>query len=209
MFHSQEPKQSSKKLARHHLPEPSQQFLDELVKHNKFLLDCCLRLCGERNDAEDLRQEVYVKAIRFCDGYKDGTNMKGWLVSIAKNTHINSFKKKGKSVEVSVESIVDPIEHAQYIDTEDIDKSPDSTFLSDELVNAIESLDLDYKNITILVDIYGYNYKEVAIMKNMPEGTVKSRLFRARGILREVLAKKALQYGLRYVKRASKRNNGL
>lgn len=129
--------------------------------------------------------------------------MKGWLVSIAKNTHINFFKKKGKSIEVSVENIVDPAEYAQYMDTEDEDGDLDATFLSDELVDAIESLHEDYKNITILVDLYGYNYKEVAIMKGMPEGTIKSRLFRSRGILREKLAEKASLYGMKYVKRNS------
>lgn len=193
-------------MARHDLPQPSQQFLDELVKHNKFILDCCLRLCKDKNDAQDLRQEVYMKALRFCDGYQEGTNMKGWLVSIAKNTYINRFKKKGKSVEVSVESIADPVDYADYIDTEDLDRKPDATAFSEELVSAIESLDLDYKNIAILVDVYGYNYKEVAEMKGMPEGTIKSRLFRARGILREKLAEKASTYGLRYVKRPSNRS---
>ena len=188
-------------MARHDLPQPSQQFLDELVKHDKFILDCCLRLCKDKNDAQDLRQDVYMKALRFCDGYQEGTNMKGWLVSISKNTYINRFKKKGKSVEVSVESIADPVDYADYIDTEDLDRKPDAAAFSEELVKAIESLDEDYKNITILVDVYGYNYKEVAEMKGMPEGTIKSRLFRARGILREVLAKKASQYGVRYVKR--------
>lgn len=132
--------------------------------------------------------------------------MKGWLVSIAKNTYINRFKKKGKSVEVSVESIADPVDYADYIDTEDLDRKPDATAFSEELVSAIESLDLDYKNIAILVDVYGYNYKEVAEMKGMPEGTIKSRLFRARGILREKLAEKASAYGLRYVKRPSNRS---
>ena len=175
-------------MARHDLPQPSQQFLDELVKHDKFILDCCLRLCKDKNDAQDLRQDVYMKALRFCDGYQEGTNMKGWLVSISKNTYINRFKKKGKSVEVSVESIADPVDYADYIDTEDLDRKPDAAAFSEELVKAIESLDEDYKNITILVDVYGYNYKEVAEMKGMPEGTIKSRLFRARGILREVLA---------------------
>lgn len=193
-------------MARHDLPQPSQQFLDELVKHDKFILDCCLRLCKDKNDAQDLRQEVYMKALRFCDGYQEGTNMKGWLVSIAKNTYINRFKKKGKSVEVSVESIADPVDYADYIDTEDLDRKPDATAFSEELVSAIESLDLDYKNIAILVDVYGYNYKEVAEMKGMPEGTIKSRLFRARGILREKLAEKASTYGLRYVKRPSNRS---
>lgn len=193
-------------MARHDLPQPSQQFLDELVKHDKFILDCCLRLCKDKNDAQDLRQEVYMKALRFCDGYQEGTNMKGWLVSIAKNTYINRFKKKGKSVEVSVESIADPVDYADYIDTEDMDRKPDATAFSEELVSAIESLDLDYKNIAILVDVYGYNYKEVAEMKGMPEGTIKSRLFRARGILREKLAEKASTYGLRYVKRPSNRS---
>lgn len=192
-------------MARHDLPQPSQQFLDELVKHDKFILDCCLRLCKDKNDAQDLRQEVYMKALRFCDGYQEGTNMKGWLVSIAKNTYINRFKKKGKSVEVSVESIADPVDYADYIDTEDLDRKPDATAFSEELVSAIESLDLDYKNIAILVDVYGYNYKEVAEMKQMPEGTIKSRLFRARGILREKLADKAALYGMAYVKRPSNR----
>jgi RNA polymerase sigma-70 factor (ECF subfamily) len=193
-------------LARHDLPQPSQQFLDELVKHDKFILDCCLRLCKDKNDAQDLRQDVYMKALRFCDGYQEGTNMKGWLVSISKNTYINRFKKKGKSVEVSVESIADPVDYADYIDTEDIDRRPDAAAFSEELVKAIESLDEDYKNIAILVDVYGYNYKEVAEMKGMPEGTIKSRLFRARGILREALAKKASQYGVRYVKRPPNRS---
>ncbi len=193
-------------MARHDLPQPSQQFLDELVKHDKFILDCCLRLCKDKNDAQDLRQDVYMKALRFCDGYQEGTNMKGWLVSISKNTYINRFKKKGKSVEVSVESIADPVDYADYIDTEDLDRKPDAAAFSEELVKAIESLDEDYKNITILVDVYGYNYKEVAEMKGMPEGTIKSRLFRARGILREVLAKKASQYGVRYVKRPPNRS---
>ena len=193
-------------MARHDLPQPSQQFLDELVKHDKFILDCCLRLCKDKNDAQDLRQDVYMKALRFCDGYQEGTNMKGWLVSISKNTYINRFKKKGKSVEVSVESIADPVDYADYIDTEDIDRRPDAAAFSEELVKAIESLDEDYKNIAILVDVYGYNYKEVAEMKGMPEGTIKSRLFRARGILREVLAKKASQYGVRYVKRPPNRS---
>ena len=192
-------------MARHDLPTPSQQFLDDLVTHDKFILDCCLRLCKEKNDAQDLRQEVYMKALRFCDGYKEGTNMKGWLVSIAKNTYINRFKKKGKSVEVSVESIADPVDYADYLDTEDLDRRPDSAAFSEELVRAIEALGDDYKNITILVDLYGYNYKEVAKMKDMPEGTIKSRLFRARGILRETLAKKASQYGVRYVKRPPNR----
>ena len=193
-------------MARHDLPQPSQQFLDELVKHDKFILDCCLRLCKDKNDAQDLRQDVYMKALRFCDGYQEGTNMKGWLVSISKNTYINRFKKKGKSVEVSVESIADPVDYADYIDTEDLDRKPDAAAFSEELVKAIESLDEDYKNIAILVDVYGYNYKEVAEMKGMPEGTIKSRLFRARGILREALAKKASQYGVRYVKRPPNRS---
>jgi RNA polymerase sigma-70 factor (ECF subfamily) len=192
-------------LARHDLPTPSQQFLDDLVTHDKFILDCCLRLCKEKNDAQDLRQEVYMKALRFCDGYQEGTNMKGWLVSIAKNTYINGFKKKGKSVEVSVESIADPVDYADYIDTEDFDRKPDATAFSEELVAAIESLEPEYKNIAILVDVYGYNYKEVAEMKQMPEGTIKSRLFRARGILREKLADKAALYGMAYVKRPSNR----
>ncbi len=193
-------------MARHDLPQPSQQFLDELVKHDKFILDCCLRLCKDKNDAQDLRQDVYMKALRFCDGYQEGTNMKGWLVSISKNTYINRFKKKGKSVEVSVESIADPVDYADYIDTEDLDRRPDAAAFSEELVKAIESLDEDYKNIAILVDVYGYNYKEVAEMKGMPEGTIKSRLFRARGILREALAKKASQYGVRYIKRPPNRS---
>ena len=114
-------------MARHDLPQPSQQFLDELVKHDKFILDCCLRLCKDKNDAQDLRQDVYMKALRFCDGYQEGTNMKGWLVSISKNTYINRFKKKGKSVEVSVESIAEPGDYADYIDEKTFLPPTDST----------------------------------------------------------------------------------
>ena len=190
--------------------EPRQQFLDELTSHSQFILSCCLRLCADRNDAEDLRQDVFIKAMRFHEGFVPGTNMKGWLVRITKNTFINNYRKKSKSPEVlngpndgSIGSDDAPwVDYDNDLYSDDDQNDP----ISEDLVLAIESLDLEYKNIVILIDVYGYNYREVAEFKGIPEGTIKSRLFRARGILRDLLSEKAKSYGISYVKRESNRN---
>ena len=189
---------------------PSQQFLDELVSHSQFLLNCCLRLCPDRSDADDLRQDVFIKAMRFHDSFVSGTNMKGWLVRITKNTFINNYRKKSKNSETLIDDISDSSIDAFASEETDLftNTSPeDHSGLSEELVVAIESLDPEYKNIVILIDIYGYNYREVAEFKSIPEGTIKSRLFRARGILRDKLMSRAKSYGIDYVKKKSNRKN--
>ena len=186
---------------------PSQQFLDELVNHSQFVLNCCLKLCSDKSDAEDLRQDVLMKAMRFHEGFLDGTNMKGWLVRITKNTFINNYRKKSKNSETLIEDINDLCVDA-FCEEIDLFSNPapeDQGGLSEELVSAVESLDPEYKNIVILIDIYGYNYREVAEFKSIPEGTIKSRLFRARGILREKLLDRAKTYGINYVKKKSNR----
>jgi len=190
--------------------QPSQQFLDELTAHDKFVLNCCLRLCSDINDAEDLRQDVFIKAIRFHENFVSGTNMKGWLVRITKNTFINSYRKKTKNPEILRDNGFSGVEEGTVVDYDEIMSfdQDDQQPLSEDLVCAIEELDLEYKNIVILIDIYGYNYREVSEFKGIPEGTIKSRLFRARGILRDKLRDKASSYGISYVKKKSNRKKG-
>lgn len=190
--------------------QPSQQFLDELTAHDKFVLNCCLRLCSDINDAEDLRQDVFIKAIRFHENFVSGTNMKGWLVRITKNTFINSYRKKTKNPEILRDNGFSGVEEGTVVDYDEIMSfdQDDQQHLSEDLVCAIEELDLEYKNIVILIDIYGYNYREVSEFKGIPEGTIKSRLFRARGILRDKLRDKASSYGISYVKKKSNRKKG-
>lgn len=190
--------------------QPSQQFLDELTAHDEFVLNCCLRLCSDINDAEDLRQDVFIKAIRFHENFVSGTNMKGWLVRITKNTFINSYRKKTKNPEVLRDNGFSDVEEGTVVDYDEIMSfdQDDQQHLSEDLVCAIEELDLEYKNIVILIDIYGYNYREVSEFKGIPEGTIKSRLFRARGILRDKLRDKASSYGISYVKKKSNRKKG-
>lgn len=190
--------------------QPSQQFLDELTAHDKFVLNCCLRLCSDINDAEDLRQDVFIKAIRFHENFVSGTNMNGWLVRITKNTFINSYRKKTKNPEVLRDNGFSGVEEGTVVDYDEIMSfdQDDQQHLSEDLVCAIEELDLEYKNIVILIDVYGYNYREVSEFKGIPEGTIKSRLFRARGILRDKLRDKASSYGISYVKKKSNRKKG-
>ncbi len=155
--------------------QPSQQFLDELTAHDKFVLNCCLRLCADINDAEDLRQDVFIKAIRFHENFVSGTNMKGWLVRITKNTFINSYRKKAKNPEVLRDNGFSGVEEGTVVDYDEIMSfdQDDQQHLSEDLVCAI-----------------------------------KSRLFRARGILRDKLRDKASSYGISYVKKKSNRKKG-
>ena len=155
-------------------------------------------LTYNEDDADDLVQETYLKAHKFIENYDAGTNAKAWLFKILKNAYINEYRKRVKQpTKVDFEDIV------AFHDTDDDRISGyrdlrEEIFLhmmGDEVTTAINSLPLDFRTVILLCDIEGFTYEEIASIIDVPIGTVRSRLFRARNLLKEKLTDYARQHG--------------
>jgi RNA polymerase sigma-70 factor (ECF subfamily) len=173
-------------------------FEREFLPYSDALHSFAFRLVREENDANDLVQETFLRAYRFLHSFEEGTNAKAWLFRILKNTFINDFRKKSKEP-----SKVDYNEIETFVNTEEVDTPPTHDakeenrqyLIGDEIANALNSLDIDFRTILILSDLEDFKYDEMAKILDIPIGTVRSRLHRARGLLKDKLQEYAKTKG--------------
>jgi RNA polymerase sigma-70 factor (ECF subfamily) len=178
--------------------EKTRVFDKEFMPHIDSMYNFAYRLTFDEDDSKDLVQETYLKAYRFIESFQEGTNAKAWLFRILKNSFINDFRKKSKEP-----SKIDYQEVESYYNSDDIDKSitPDlrvdvlNNMMGDEVSNALNSLDIDFRTVIILCDLEGFKYDEMAKILDIPIGTVRSRLHRARNLLKENLKSYAKSMG--------------
>ncbi|MDX1685815.1 MAG: sigma-70 family RNA polymerase sigma factor [Saprospiraceae bacterium] len=187
-------------------------FERELLPHIDALHTFAYHLCYDEEQANDLVQETYLKAFRFIDKYQEGTNAKAWLFKILKNAYINEYRKRSKRpTKVDFEEIVSYHESdyegiSGYFD---LREEMFENMMGDEVTLAINSLPMEFRTVILLCDIEGFTYEEIAKIIDVPIGTVRSRLFRARNILKEKLLTYAKDLGYkdkRGAKRKKKRN---
>lgn len=170
----------------------------EFMPHIDSLYNFAFRLTNNEDDANDLVQETYMKAYRFFESYQQGTNAKAWLFRILKNSFINDYRKKSKQP-----SKVDYNEVESYYNSEDTEVQATTdlrvdvlqNMMGDEITNALNSLDVDFRTIIILSDLEGFKYDEMAKVLDIPIGTVRSRLHRARNLLKQKLVEYANKMG--------------
>ena len=173
-------------------------FNQEFMPHINSMYNFAYRLTLDSDDAKDLLQDTYLKAFRFIDSFQKGTNAKAWLFRILKNSFINDYRKKSKEP-----SKVDYQEVETYYNSEDVDRqiTPDlrvealQDMIGDEISIALNSLDVDFRTVIILCDLEGFKYEEMAKILDIPIGTVRSRLHRARNLLKEKLSEYAKKMG--------------
>jgi len=173
-------------------------FDNEFMPHINSMYNFAYRLTLDEDDAKDLLQDTYLKAFRFIDSFQQGTNAKAWLFRILKNSFINDYRKRSKEP-----SKVDYQEVESYYNSEDVDRqiTPDlrvetlQDMIGDEISNALNSLDVDFRTVIILCDLEGFKYDEMAKILDIPIGTVRSRLHRARNLLKEKLSEYAKKMG--------------
>src|SRR5689334_17507492 len=187
-------------VPKQHYSEKQKQevFDNEFMPHINSMYNFAYRLTFDEDDAKDLVQDTYLKAFRFIDSFQQGTNAKAWLFRILKNSFINDYRKKSKEP-----SKVDYQEVETYYNSEDVDRqiTPDlrveslKDMIGDEISNALNSLDVDFRTVIILCDLEGFKYEEMAKILDIPIGTVRSRLHRARQLLKEKLSTYAKSMG--------------
>ncbi|WP_026947852.1 sigma-70 family RNA polymerase sigma factor [Algoriphagus marincola] len=165
-------------------------FDGEFMPHIDSMYNFAFRLTFDEDDAKDLVQDTYLKAYRFINSFEQGTNAKAWLFRILKNSFINEYRKKSKQP-----AKVDYQEVETYYNSDDVDFQgttdlrADSVkdMLGDEISNALNALAVDFRTVIILADLEGFTYEEMAKILDIPIGTVRSRLHRARNLLKDKL----------------------
>ncbi len=169
-------------------PEWSPPSWDDVVRdHSARVFRLAYRLTGNRHDAEDLTQEVFVRVFRSLDSYQPGT-FEGWLHRITTNLFLDQARRKQR---IRFDAIPDdaadrlpgllPTPDAWY---------DDRLFDSDVEV-ALAALPPDFRVAVVLCDVEGLSYEEIAVALDVKIGTVRSRIHRGRSLLRTALAHRA------------------
>ena len=153
------------------------------------------RLVGSREEAEDLVQETYARAFRSWSSYTPGTNLRAWLLRILTNLNID----RGRRVQRTPDT--QPLEEADYYLANKVAETQGEQALDqervverlsqDSIVNALSSLQHDFRDVVVLVDIGDFSYADAAQILDIPIGTVMSRLHRGRRQLKSRLAEEA------------------
>lgn len=145
-------------------------------------------LTHDREEAQDLVQETYSKALKGFGSFQPGTNFRAWMFRILRNTFLTSRAGLKSGATVSLDSEEgEPLQPAT-------EETPESLLLqrsSQQMVQeAIEELPPLFREVVLLCDVEEMSYQEISETMAIPIGTVMSRLARARGALRQSLAKK-------------------
>ena len=170
-------------------------FLDALYRTG-------LRMTRSEAEAEDLVQETYIRAFRFRQQFTPGTNLKAWLFRILTNTFINQYRRKAARPDTTeLDDVEESILYRHMRDVSPGSSSPDpeaeliDNTLSSEVKEALEALPEKFRT-TLLLDVEGFSYKEIAEMLDIPIGTVMSRLHRGRKFLQKRLYDVARDRGI-------------
>ncbi len=177
-------------------PAPGREaFEAEVIPQLDSLYRLALRLTTDPSRAEDLVQDTVLKAFRSWQRFQPGTNIRSWLFTILRNTFINDYRRRQREpIPMDLET-AEPHATFRAVDDED----PEGTFFAQivdaKVLEAIDRLPEDFREVLVLSDIENLTYAEIADVLGIPVGTVKSRLFRARRQLQEVLYDHAVEMG--------------
>lgn len=170
----------------------------EIMSQLDALYSFALKLTHSRDDAEDLVSETVLRALERWEQYQLGTNARAWLFTILYHVFV-SRKRRVDARELPLPEEVDGWSGHEVVGEADPEGRFYDSFVDEEVMVAIDKLPEEYRTAVMLSDVHGLRYAEIAEILGVPEGTVKSRLFRGRRILQKKLLDYALEMG--YVKR--------
>ena len=163
-------------------------------RHQKRMLNIAYRIIGNYDEACEMVQETFISAYKNIKGFKGKAKFSTWLYAICINLSKNRLRQVRTRLHREPYSVGNPIQVADGQIAGDPPSSEPSPFeqleardVQQKVQGCINALDAEFKEVLILRDIQGFSYDEISDMLKIPEGTVKSRLFRAREGMRDCL----------------------
>lgn len=168
---------------------------EKLVEaYQKKIYNICLRMIGNADDAYDLAQEVLIRIYKSINGFKEQSSLSTWVYRITTNVCLDEIRKRKLKRTVSLDQDIrlDDSEIKREIVSDDPppDELAEKKEIKKTVASAINLLNEEHRTVIVLRDIQGFSYEEIAKITNCPEGTVKSRINRARQALKIILEKK-------------------
>lgn len=159
-------------------------FQRDALAHLDALSNLAVYLTRNRTQADDLVQETYLRAFRFADRFQPGTNLRAWLFQILRNTFLTFYRLRQREPALAEDGVPD-------WDTPVFHDAPEPGGAAMEahtdLERALAQLPPDFRMVLLLAEVEGLPLEEVARVMDCPVGTVKSRIFRGKERLRELL----------------------
>ncbi len=159
------------------------QFNHQLHDYSGSLQSFALNFTKDIEDANDLVQDTLLKAVTYYSKFKEGTNLKGWLFTIMRNTFINNYRRMVKTNTLITQSEDISSANLHYSATRN---AVESKFVMGDIHKALATLQPEYY-VPFIKYFEGYKYHEIAEELDIPIGTVKTRIHVARGILKKYL----------------------
>jgi len=167
---------------------------EELVRtHYKRVYNVAYRLTGNGHDAEDLTQEAFLRAFRSYSSYNQALPFQNWIYRIIGNLHIDRYRRKPKAQVLSLDAKLRSQNGEVAVEMPDWSMNPVDAAVATELEGAMQralsELPENFRTAVVMVDIEGLSYEETAEAMQTSIGTVRSRVFRGRQMLRDRVEK--------------------
>ncbi len=168
-------------------PDPVPTWDEVVERHSDRVYRLAYRLTGNRHDAEDLTQEVFVRVFRSLDTYTPGT-FEGWLHRITTNLFLDQARRRQR---IRFDALSDERAGTLRSNSPAPDMAVADRLFDDDVERALAALPPEFRAAVVLCDVEGLSYDEIADILGAKLGTVRSRIHRGRAMLRGALAHRA------------------
>jgi RNA polymerase sigma-70 factor (ECF subfamily) len=164
------------------------EFMERLEKHQRYLFRIAYRLTGNPEDAKDLTQETLWQAHQKSNKYTYEKSLKAWLRTLM----TNRFRDQKRKKRVAMVTLEEGLSHAETAAAScvSVEEQVEQKIMLERIKKEIEALPEIYRRVIILRHYHGLSYAEISKELDIPEGTVKTQLFRSRKLLKERLSRK-------------------
>ena len=164
-------------------------------KYQDRVFNTCWRICGHLEDARDLTQEAFLKGFEHLSDFRGQSGFYTWIYRVAVNLALSHRRTASRRRNVSLDNVSGLVGTqaealAEHKTSDDPAKTASDREMHGCVAKALQALDDDYRAVVVLRDIEGFDYQEISEILEIPPGTVKSRLHRARSAIGETLRSK-------------------
>lgn len=159
--------------------------------YDRKAYNIAFRMMGNEEDAKDMAQEAMIRVFRAIKDFKEQSSFATWLYRIVTNVCLDELRRRKKEMTVSLDNTIETESGEMHLEICSDRETPEDAYERLEqrelIADAINQLTEEYRSVIILRDVHGFSYEEIAFMLDCSLGTVKSRINRARNLLKDKL----------------------